>query len=123
MSPPSSHRAQLLTVAACVACVSGVVYSGGNTPATFFSNLVGGAGTVTGRGAFTSTSAADNSRHLLSSGGSCEPTADWEMPLGIIAYSAGVFFMFLGIAIVCDDFFVASLARGGTGCLCSGLNT
>jgi Ca2+/Na+ antiporter len=37
--------------------------------------------------------------------------ADWQDSSkgGFIPYIVGVLFMFLGIAIVCDDFFVASL--------------
>lgn len=53
----------------------------------------------------------DHSRHLLAGGGSCKKTEDWEKVGGLIGYFVGVFFMFLGIAIVCDDFFVASLEQ------------
>ena len=53
-------------------------------------------------------------RKLLAGGGSCEPlayqaTAEKSFAGGLIAYFVGVFFMFLGIAIVCDDFFVPAL--------------
>ena len=50
-------------------------------------------------------------RDLLSGGSECGETADWEKNGGIVGYFVGVFFMFLGIAIVCDDFFVASLEK------------
>ena len=47
-------------------------------------------------------------RKLLSGGGSCK---EESLPFagGLIAYFVGVFFMFLGIAIICDDFFVPAL--------------
>lgn len=50
-------------------------------------------------------------RKLLSSSSTCKPTKDWELPGGIFAYLLGVVYLFIGIAIVCDDFFVASLER------------
>lgn len=49
-------------------------------------------------------------RKLLSSS-TCKPTKDWELPGGIFAYLLGVVYLFIGIAIVCDDFFVASLEK------------
>lgn len=55
-----------------------------------------------------------NGRHLLSAGG-CDPgpwwsdNGSWEDNGGVVLYFAGEIFLFLGIAIVCDDFFVASL--------------
>ena len=48
---------------------------------------------------------------LAAGGSSCGETPDWEKNGGIVGYFVGVFFMFLGIAIVCDDFFVASLEK------------
>ena len=56
----------------------------------------------------------NHGRKLLAGGGSCEPlsyqaTAEKSFAGGLIAYFVGVFFMFLGIAIVCDDFFVPAL--------------
>jgi len=53
-------------------------------------------------------------RKLLAGGGSCEPlgyqaAAEKSFAGGLVAYFVGVFFMFLGIAIVCDDFFVPAL--------------
>ena len=47
-------------------------------------------------------------RKLLSGGGSCK---EESLPFagGLIAYFVGVFFMSLGIAIICDDFFVPAL--------------
>ena len=47
-------------------------------------------------------------RKLLSGGGSCK---EESLPFagGLIAYFVGVFFMFVGIAIICDDFFVPAL--------------
>jgi len=47
-------------------------------------------------------------RKLLSGGGSCK---EESLPFagGLVAYFVGVFFMFLGIAIICDDFFVPAL--------------
>ena len=76
------------------------VYSGDNDPASFTRALFGLEPSATRRG-----------RALLSAGGSCGETPDWEKNGGIVAYFVGVFFMFLGIAIVCDDFFVASLEK------------
>jgi len=55
-------------------------------------------------------------RRLLSSSETCKPTKDWELPGGIFAYLIGVIYLFIGIAIVCDDFFVASLE-----CICTAL--
>lgn len=49
-------------------------------------------------------------RTLLSSS-TCKPTKDWELPGGIFLYFIGVFYLFIGIAIVCDDFFVGSLEK------------
>lgn len=49
-------------------------------------------------------------RRLLSAGaGECKPTKDWEKVGGLIGYFVGVLYLFMGIAIVCDDYFVASL--------------
>lgn len=48
-------------------------------------------------------------RRLLSAGGSCPDLESWQKNGGVAAYLVGVLYMFLGIAIVCDDFFVASL--------------
>ena len=76
------------------------VYSGDNDPASFTRALFGMEPSATRQG-----------RALLSAGGSCGETPDWEKNGGIVAYFVGVFFMFLGIAIVCDDFFVASLEK------------
>lgn len=76
------------------------VYSGDNDPASFTRALFR-----------LEPSATRQGRALLSAGGSCGETPDWEKNGGIVAYFVGVFFMFLGIAIVCDDFFVASLEK------------
>ena len=76
------------------------VYSGDNDPASFTRALFG-----------LEPSATRQGRALLSAGGSCGETPGWEKNGGIVAYFVGVFFMFLGIAIVCDDFFVASLEK------------
>jgi len=50
---------------------------------------------------------------LLSGAGGCDPwwsdNGDWEDTIGVALYFLGEIFLFLGIAIVCDDFFVASL--------------
>lgn len=56
-------------------------------------------------------SAGANGRKLLSASSTCKPTKDWELPGGIFAYLVGVIYLFIGIAIVCDDFFVASLEK------------
>jgi K+-dependent Na+/Ca+ exchanger-like protein len=83
-----------------VTTVAMTVYSGDNDPASFTRALFG-----------LEPSATRQGRALLSAGGSCGETPDWEKNGGIVAYFVGVFFMFLGIAIVCDDFFVASLEK------------
>jgi len=49
-------------------------------------------------------------RTLLSSS-TCKPTKNWELPGGIVLYFIGVVYLFIGIAIVCDDFFVGSLEK------------
>ena len=56
-------------------------------------------------------SAGANGRKLLSASSTCKPTKDWELPGGIFAYLVGVIYLFIGIAIVCDDFFVSSLEK------------
>jgi len=99
-SDPFPDRTQLLVVAAAVTTVAMTVYSGDNDPASFTRALFG-----------LEPSATRQGRALLSAGGSCGETPDWEKNGGIVAYFVGVFFMFLGIAIVCDDFFVASLEK------------
>lgn len=57
-------------------------------------------------------------RHLLASGGCATRMVDdeevldyesWIIDGGVALHFVGVLFLFLGIAIVCDDFFVASL--------------
>mmetsp|Transcript_7169 Transcript_7169/g.25236 ORF Transcript_7169/g.25236 Transcript_7169/m.25236 type:complete len:598 (-) Transcript_7169:255-2048(-) len=51
-------------------------------------------------------------RRRLLSGGACEDSyPDWEKNGGVIVYFIGVLYMFIGIAIVCDDFFVPSLEK------------
>ena len=99
-SDPFPDRTQLLVVAAAVTTVAMTVYSGDNDPASFTRALFR-----------LEPSATRQGRALLSAGGSCGETPDWEKNGGIVAYFVGVFFMFLGIAIVCDDFFVASLEK------------
>jgi len=48
-------------------------------------------------------------RRLLSSGGCTGNYASWIENGGWVAHALGILYMFLGIAIVCDDYFVASL--------------
>ena len=52
-------------------------------------------------------------RALLGGGGcsaACDSQADWEGEwYGIVGYLVGIVYLFLGLAIVCDDFFVGSL--------------
>jgi len=57
---------------------------------------------ITGLGSSSTTA-----RRLLSSS-TCS-TEDWEDNGGVVLYFIGTFYMFLGIAIVCDDFFVPAL--------------
>ncbi len=58
----------------------------------------------------SSAPGGEGRRRLLSAGaGECKPTKDWEKIGGLIGYFVGVLYLFLGIAIVCDDYFVASL--------------
>ena len=58
----------------------------------------------------SSAPGGEGRRRLLSAGaGECKPTKDWEKVGGLIGYFVGVLYLFLGIAIVCDDYFVASL--------------
>ena len=92
------RRSQLLFIAACVTAATVCLY-GGDTGDAFPS--------------FASSSAPRAPRReLLAAGGSsCGETPDWEKNGGIVGYFVGVFFMFLGIAIVCDDFFVACSRR------------
>mmetsp|Transcript_39507 Transcript_39507/g.54852 ORF Transcript_39507/g.54852 Transcript_39507/m.54852 type:complete len:701 (+) Transcript_39507:143-2245(+) len=49
-------------------------------------------------------------RHLLSSC-KCPPIYEWHRQGGVILYFVGVIYLFLGLAIVCDDFFVPSLEK------------
>ena len=92
------RRSQLLFIAACVTAATVCLY-GGDTGDAFPS--------------FASSSAprAPAAILLAAGGSSCGETPDWEKNGGIVGYFVGVFFMFLGIAIVCDDFFVASLEK------------
>jgi Ca2+/Na+ antiporter len=84
-----------------VTAVALTVYSGDNDPSSRVRSLLG----------LEPSTASRQGRALLSAGGSCGETPGWEKNGGIVAYIVGVFFMFLGIAIVCDDFFVASLEK------------
>ena len=92
-------------IAAAVTCAASFFYSGGSTPSSVFG--MGGGSQTGSEGGGDAAAAA--SRHLLAGGSSCKPVQDWEKVGGLIGYFVGVFFMFLGIALVCDDFFVASL--------------
>lgn len=56
-----------------------------------------------------SRQSGDQRRHLMSGTGSCPELSEFQKNGGIVLYIAGVLFVFLGIAIVCDDFFVPSL--------------
>ena len=77
------------------------MYSGDNDPVSFTRGFFG----------IGEPSATRQGRALLSAGGSCGETPGWEKNGGIVGYFFGVFFMFLGIAIVCDDFFVVALEK------------
>ncbi|GMH41821.1 hypothetical protein BSKO_09731 [Bryopsis sp. KO-2023] len=50
-------------------------------------------------------------RKLLSGGGTCNKSdhATWMRNGGVALYFVGTLYLFLGIAIICDDFFVSSL--------------
>jgi len=54
---------------------------------------------------------AAHSRGLKSSGACAGSTAGWIRHGGWTLYIVGILYMFLGIAIVCDDYFVASLEK------------
>lgn len=41
----------------------------------------------------------------------CKLIKDWELLGGIFVYLVGVIYLFIGIVIVCDDFFVVSLEK------------
>ena len=56
-------------------------------------------------------------RGLKSSGGCAETHSSWIRDGGWTLYVVGILYMFLGIAIVCDDYFVASLEK-----ICDKLN-
>ena len=58
-----------------------------------------------------------HSRRLASSGGCSDEYPDWIHQGGWTLYVIGILYMFLGIAIVCDDYFVASLEK-----ICDKLN-
>ena len=90
-------------IAAAVTTVAVTMYSGDNDPTSFTKNLLG-MRLETGE-------LHKSTRKLLSAGGSCGEIPTWEKNGGIVGYFVGVFFMFLGIAIVCDDFFVPALER------------
>jgi len=55
--------------------------------------------------------AAPPRRRLLSGGCDCPAVASepWVKQGGVLVFVAGVLFVFLGLALVCDDYFVASL--------------
>eukprot|EP00241_Pyramimonas_parkeae_P003940 CAMPEP_0114251546 /NCGR_PEP_ID=MMETSP0058-20121206/15329_1 /TAXON_ID=36894 /ORGANISM="Pyramimonas parkeae, CCMP726" /LENGTH=623 /DNA_ID=CAMNT_0001365357 /DNA_START=658 /DNA_END=2526 /DNA_ORIENTATION=- len=50
-------------------------------------------------------------RSLLSSGCSCPRILDWHRQGGVALFFVGVCYLFLGLALVCDDFFVPSLEK------------
>jgi len=52
-------------------------------------------------------SEAHSSRRRLS--GECDPLEDWENNGGVIFYFLCMIYIFLGVAIICDEFFVDSL--------------
>mmetsp|Transcript_64941 Transcript_64941/g.205156 ORF Transcript_64941/g.205156 Transcript_64941/m.205156 type:complete len:179 (+) Transcript_64941:165-701(+) len=74
--------------------------------------VIGIAGPILGfeRGSSAARDAAGG-RELLSGAGLCDDgdLASWEKNGGLVVYILGTLFLFLGIAIVCDDFFVSSL--------------
>ena len=100
----SARRTQLLVVAAAVTAAAVALYSGGNDPTSWAKNLFK-------RIPASGIESSSHARTLLSAGGSCGFISDWEKAGGVVGYFFGVFFMFLGIAIVCDDFFVAALEK------------
>lgn len=51
------------------------------------------------------------SRRLLSTGSCAAEHSEWIHDGGWVLYAFGILYMFLGIAIVCDDYFVASLEK------------
>ena len=57
---------------------------------------------------------AGGGRELLAVAAKQYEPAAWEKePTGVMAYLLGIVYLFLGIAIVCDDYFVASLEVSG----------
>ncbi|EEH54446.1 Ca2+:Cation antiporter family [Micromonas pusilla CCMP1545] len=107
------QRQGLMLLAAAVSCVSTYYYGGGSksffgrkdwTPSFDFASDGERASlsAITGLGSSSTTA-----RRLLSSS-TCS-TEDWEDNGGVVLYFIGMFYMFLGIAIVCDDFFVPAL--------------
>jgi len=79
-----------------MACVMGMI-------------LLGLAFTAFARDAGLDVATRGAKRRLLSSSETCKATKGWELPAGILAYFVGVVYLFIGIAIVCDEFFVGSL--------------
>ena len=71
--------------------------------------LLGLAATAFSRDAGLDAATRGAKRRLLSSSDTCKAKEGWELPAGILAYFVGVVYLFIGIAIVCDEFFVASL--------------
>ncbi len=88
-------------IAAAVTTVAVTLYSGDNDPGSFTRSMLG----------LAPHTEAHVTRKLLSATSSCGETPEWEKNGGIVGYFVGVFFMFLGIAIVCDDFFVPALEK------------
>lgn len=58
-----------------------------------------------------------HSRRLASSGGCSAKHSEWMQRGGWLLYLVGILYVFLGIAIVCDDYFVSSLEK-----ICDKLN-
>jgi solute carrier family 24 (sodium/potassium/calcium exchanger), member 5 len=52
-----------------------------------------------------------HSRRLASTGGCSSEHQEWIRNGGWVLYVVGILYMFLGIAIVCDDYFVSSLEK------------
>jgi K+-dependent Na+/Ca+ exchanger-like protein len=75
-------------------------------------------GSIHGDASDSNTVSLAHSRMLKSSGGGCALThSSWMRKGGWTVYVVGILYMFLGIAIVCDDYFVASLEK-----ICDKLN-
>ena len=66
-----------------------------------------------GRSLLSVVDAVDGSRRLAGRAATaeCPRLEDWELNGGVVVWIAALLYVFVGLAIICDDFFVAALEQ------------